>query len=302
LNLGADTVQARVLVTGSNGFLGRHVVRQLRVAGHEVVPAERTHAPHTIYLDVCDLNSIEKAFAAERPSHVIHCAAYGVNYAHQDFDTAVAVNLHGSLALLSAAIRHGAVRFVQVGSCSEYGSKDHDIGEDEALMPTAAYGATKAAATLLTRQLAASSATALIIARPFGMWGPGEPSYRLVPQILHACRSQQPLDLTPCDVIRDYSYVADIAASLAKLAFATHSPGEIVNVASGRAVILKQLVLDIARRLGGAHLMHFGAIPHRKTEMHRLVADITRLKELIGPPQETPIEQGLREMECELVS
>jgi nucleoside-diphosphate-sugar epimerase len=294
-------VQARVLVTGSNGFLGRHVVRQLHKRGHVVVSAERTRARHTTYVDVCDTDSIESAFAAERPSHVIHCAAYGVNYAHQDFDTAVAVNLQGSLALLSAAIRHGAARFVQVGSCSEYGSKDHDISEDEALMPTAMYGATKAAATLLTRQLAASSAISLVIARPFSMWGPGEPSYRLVPEILHACRSQEPLDLTPCDVVRDYSYVADIAASLVKLAFAAHRQ-EIVNVGSGRAVVLKNLVLDIATRLGGAHLMRFGAREHRKTEMHRLVPDITRLTELIGSPEQTPIEQGLHEMESGLVS
>lgn len=295
-------MQARVLVTGSNGFLGRHVVRQLQELGHDVISAERTHARHTTYLDVCDTDSIERAFATERPSHVIHCAAYGVNYAHQDFETAVAVNLHGSLALLSAAIRHGAARFVQLGSCSEYGSKDHDISEDEALMPSAVYGATKAAATLLTRQLAAGSATSLVIARPFGMWGPGEPSNRLVPQILHACRTQKPLELTPCDVIRDYSYVADIAASLVKLSFAAHPQGEIVNVGSGRAVVLNQLVLEIATHRGGAHLMRFGAIPHRKTEMQRLVADITRLTELIGPPQETSIDQGIHEMEAELVS
>jgi nucleoside-diphosphate-sugar epimerase len=293
---------ARVLVTGGTGFLGAHVVADLRTAGHQAIPAGRRLAEAVHSVDLRDEASVAQLVDDVRPDTIIHCAAYGVAQGDNDFDTSVKVNVGGSLSLLEAAISCGVERFVQVGSCFEYGSKGHDIAEDEALMPTAAYGATKAAATLLTRQRAASSDTRLVVARPFGLWGPGEPHGRLVPQIIAACRANRPLDLTPCDVVRDYSYVADMARSLVKLAFADYRPGEIVNLGSGVAVVLRDFVLEVSTLLGGAHLMRFGAIGHRPTEMKRLVANVSRQRALVGDPPSTPIDVGLRAMQQELLS
>src|SRR5262249_31778247 len=161
--------------------------------------------------------SVDAAFEQLTPGLVVHCAAYGVNYAEQDLDRAIAVNVHGSLNVLAAAARCGARRFVHVGSCFEYGSHAGLIREDAALNPTAIYGATKAAATLLMRERAAALGVPLIVARPFGTWGPGEAAHRIVPQVLAACLARSTLDLTACDVLRDYTYVEDMAACIGSL-------------------------------------------------------------------------------------
>lgn len=288
----------RILVTGARGFLGSHIVRYARAQGWDVVAAYRGGGlPGTVALDVCDAASVESALRTARPSIVIHCAAYGVNYVEQDLDAALAVNVHGSLRVLAATARHGARRFVHIGSCAEYGSKPDPISEDALLVPTASYGASKAAATLLLRELARTLDTSLVVARPFGIWGPAEAAYRLAPQIIAACTSRSALKLTPCEVIRDYTYVEDMAANILALALSPQIPAStMVNVATGHGVLLRDFVLSIARLLDGADLMHFGALPYRPTEMPSLVADVTRLRDLLGSLPTTSLSEGVRRM------
>lgn len=115
------------------------------------------------------------------------------------------------------------------------------------------------------------------------MWGAAEAAYRLVPQIVTACLSGSRLNLTPCDVIRDYTYVEDIADDILSLALLAEFPaGQIVNVGSGESVLLREFVRTIASHLHGEHLMNFGALAHRPTEMPSLVADVTKLHRLLG--------------------
>lgn len=287
-----------ILVTGARGFLGSHIVSRARTAQLRVIATHRGQASRgAVSLDVCDPANVDAVFRAVQPTVVIHCAAYGVNYAEQDFESALAVNVQASLTLLTAAARHGAQRFVQLGSCAEYGSKLEPIREDATLAPTASYGASKAAATLLLRELARTLRICLVVARPFGIWGPSEAAYRLAPQVIDACLSHSPLQLTPCEVMRDYTYAEDVADTILSLASMPELPPyTTVNVASGRGVLLRDFVLSIARLLDGEQLMQFGALPYRPTEMPSLVADVTHLRALVGERPATSISEGVRRM------
>lgn len=287
-----------ILITGAAGFLGAHIVNRARAAGLNVVPAcHRASNPSSISLDVSDRQSVELVLQKVRPAVVIHCAAYGVNYADQNLDAAIAINISGSLSLLTAAARHGVRRFVHLGSCFEYGSRTGEIHEDAPLNPSAIYGASKAAATVMLKERAQGLGVGLVVLRPFGMWGLGEATYRLVPQVISACLSRVALKLTPCEVIRDLSYVEDMAANILRLAMnADVSPGSIINVATGRGVLLRDFVLCVARELEGEDLMHFGALSYRPTEMPSLVADVTRMRQFIGEPPRTSIAEGVRRM------
>lgn len=285
-----------ILITGARGFIGSHMVAWACSQGLRTTAAYRgAREPGAIHLDVCDVASIDAGFRQTAPALVVHCAAYGVNYAEQDPDRALAVNVLGSLQVLEAAARHGARRFVHLGSCFEYGSHPGFIREDAALNPTAIYGATKAASTLLMRERAEALRIPLIVVRPFGTWGPSEAAYRLVPQVLKACLARSALDLTPCEVHRDYTYVEDMAASIGSLLLATDfAAGTIVNVGSGEKVLLRDFVVAIARMFDAEDLMRFGARPYRQTEMTSLVADVSRLRESINVPSRTSLAEGIR--------
>lgn len=280
---------SRILVTGAKGFLGSHIVRLGRGMGLDVVAAHRgAEEEGSVYLDVCSTGSVTSALGKATPSIIIHCAAYGLNYAHQDLWQALSVNVEGSLRLHETAKRFGIRRFVHVGTSYEYGSYDVPIKEDFALNPTGLYGATKAAASVLMRERARAVDLELVIVRPFSIWGPGDAPCHLIPQVVAACAKRIPLDLSPCEVVRDYIHVEDVADRILRLA--TRKTREdkpwVVNVGSGQGRILREFVLEVAKSLGGEELMRFDAVPYRANEPRMVVADTSKLVAAIGerPP------------------
>lgn len=288
----------RILVTGARGFVGSHILAQARADGHMGIAAYRGAVPpEGAHLDVCERGTVDAAFRETAPSIVIHCAAYGVNYAEQDADRAISVNILGAQCVLDEAARHKVSRFIHIGSCFEYGSHDQPISEDASLNPTAIYGSTKAAATILLQERARALGIPLIVVRPFGVWGPGEPTHRLLPQVISACIERTPLRLTACEVVRDYLYVEDLAAAVLFLATLDGvESGTVVNAGTGEPQILRDFVLSVARILNGEEFLQFGSLPYRPTEMPRLVADVRRLQQLIGRRPGTPLREGVRRM------
>ncbi len=295
---------AKVLVTGAGGFLGRHVVGALRRRGaRAVATSHRPGVDIKRVVDVCNRQAVQTLFAEEMPQFVVHCAAYGVNFADQDSHLALKVNVLGSNGLIEAAAAYRVKRFVHVGSCFEYGSHPGPIAEDVPLRPSGIYGASKAAATIIMAERACTLGLPLLIVRPFGFWGPGEGPHRLLPQIVDACKQHKPLDLTLCDVSRDYSYVEDIAHDLTALLFLPDLPGTLtVNLGSGEPVVLRDFVMRVAGCLGGTDLMRFGRRPHRSGELASVVADVSRMRSLLGNPSRTSLIEGLRRMGAEVVT
>ena len=263
-----------------------------------MIPTSREASSRgALFLDVCDARSVEEAFRQALPSIVIHCASYGVNYAEQDPECAMKVNVEGSLSVLMSAAKYGVKRFVHLGSCFEYGDQPGPISESALLSPTALYGATKAAATLLILDRARALGVKLLVLRPFGIWGPRERAYRLIPQVVSACLDARPLKLTACEVVRDYTYVEDMAQWILALATLPEIPDRaVVNVGSGRGVILRDFVLSVAGLLHGEDLMQFGQLAYRPTEMTSLVADTRLFKSLLGTPRETSLSEGVMRM------
>lgn len=290
--------EPRMLVTGAGGFLGRHLVEELRHRGADPIVAGRTASSFIdLEFDLGDPSAVDRALEATRPDQVVNCAAYGVDFADQDLGLAMDVNCRGALHLCNSAARHGVRRLLQVGSCFEYGSHPGPICEDAPLNPYGIYGLSKAAASLLLLERSRDLGLPVLIARPFGLWGPGEGVHRLVPQVVRACRERTELDLTPCDVYRDYSYVRDVAADLASLLeLPSWDALSVVNLGSGREVLLRDFVERIASELGGAELMRFGRLPHRPNEIRRLVANVDRLGRAVTMSTATSLREGLQQM------
>lgn len=301
---------SRILIVGGTGFLGAHIVAKAVAYGHDVTLTYRKSESlacldglfpgqpiENITLDITNEDSITNVLSKVNAEVVINAAAYGVRHEDNDVDLSIKTNVFGSLQLLNKSIQLGVDRFVHIGSCFEYGTKSLAIGEDEILEPTTIYGAAKAAASLLLRQIARAQGIEFCVVRPFGLWGPHEPEYRLVPLVLKSCLEHENLALTKCDQVRDYTYVADMAEWIIQLAQHSDFPNdEVINLGTGRSVILKDFIMKIARHMGCEKLMRFGELEYRKGEMMSLVADIERRSELLGTCEETDFEAGINEM------
>lgn len=297
-----------VLVTGSNGFFGSHIARELTRRSHYVYASHRRGSDlwrlkdiedkiTLIEMDITNKESIHSALEKIKIDAIINSAAYGVKYEEQDMEKAFAINVLGTAELIEAAENLSLSRFIHIGSCFEYGNKDHPIEENEVLEPTAVYGVTKASATLLALQMAGQKGIPLTVVRPFALWGTMEDSHRLAPLIISHCLNKKPLNLTGGEQIRDYLFIEDAANMMVDLLEAKdfHSL-EILNLGSGKPLTLKDFIYNIAAKLKGEELMRFGELPYRPTEMWKLVANTEKWTFKVGAIKKRDFSENITKM------
>jgi nucleoside-diphosphate-sugar epimerase len=171
----------------------------------------------------------------------------------------------------------GGRRAVIAGTCAEYrwGAADR-LREDSPLAPHSRYAAAKDA---VRREVEQVPGLAVAWARLFFLYGPGQDDHRLVPSVIDALARGERPQLTQGSHRRDYLYVDDAATALTQLLSAELTGP--VNVASGRASAIRDLVLAIARALDRSELIEFGAL-EAPDEPELVEADIQRLRHAIG--------------------
>src|SRR5579862_8916694 len=134
--------------------------------------------------DVEDRATVGAVVRDARPDWVFHLAAYGA-YPHQtDVNRMATTNLTGSIALLDACADIGVEAFIQTGSSSEYGFKDHAAGEDELVEPNSAYAVSKTAAAHYCQFVARRAKLNAIVLRLYSIYGPYEEPTRLIPTLI----------------------------------------------------------------------------------------------------------------------
>ncbi len=279
--------KATILVTGAGGFIGRHVVKAAAEEA-DVIAVSRSGdaidgAHASVALDVTELGSIEAIFAQHRPDIVINCAAHGTSPANRDHDVAMRVNVEAPHALFRSAKRHGAKRFLHLGTCEEYGRSNAPMREDQPLAPEGVYATSKAAGTALLMAACAGSDLDVMILRPFGTWGPGEGAHRLVPSLIAAAGRNGPVGTSDGCQFRDFALVRDVAKAIAELALSDKWSGlETVNLGSGEPTSVRAFSRSVAEVLNCADRLDRTAHKRRPNEMPVMVPDVSHLHRLLG--------------------
>jgi GDP-4-dehydro-6-deoxy-D-mannose reductase len=257
------------LITGIDGFAGRHLAAYLQRRGDRVSGivrrAERRTSLADIGIDgaaiavadVTDADAVAQAVAAMRPAVCFHLAAIAyLPAAETDPGAALRVNALGTLNLLAAIQRHvPACRVVVVGSADAYGAPEAlPIRERAPLQPRSAYGASKAAAEVVAAQWARNGLDVVRV-RPFNHTGPGQrPDFvcaDVARQLAAIARGAQPPrvavgDLTP---VRDFTDVRDVVAAYAAVA-ARGTSGAVYNVCSGVGRTIRSVLDDLIAAAG----------------------------------------------------
>lgn len=134
----------KVLVTGSNGQLGRATVRRCAAASHAVVAVDVEH------LDIRDRDAVDRALAQHGPDVVINAAAYtAVDRAETERDAAFAVNATGA-GNVARACEAAGIRLLHISTDYVFdGTKAVPYVETDPLVPIGVYGESKAAGEAL---------------------------------------------------------------------------------------------------------------------------------------------------------
>jgi len=295
----------RVLVTGGTGFVGANLVRRLLGEGHEVGVLAKTDTDAWRLADVsaqvrwfhAGMNhgaGLEAALSEFRPQWIFHLAAHGGYSWQQDSAAILRTNVLGTANLLDACLAAGFEVFVNTGSSSEYGFKDHAPKEGEALEPTGPYAVGKAAATLYCSQAGWGSGARIATLRLYSVYGPWEEPRRFIPQLVARGLEGALPPLASPRTARDYVYVDDVTAAYLAVARGDFEPGAVFNVGTGHQTTLNEAV-EIARRLLRVEVEpHWGSMADRSWDTSTWVADSSRLREQLGWRPAIDLEQGLR--------
>jgi len=295
---------ARAIITGATGFIGANLARRLVRAGDEVhllvrpgsdpwrIETIRTEA-RVHEVDLGDEAALSRIVAEIRPDRVFHLAAYGA-YPHQtDLRRMVATNITGTINLVAACLKTGFEAFVNTGSSSEYGFKDHAPPETEWLEPNSDYAVTKASATLFCRHAARSRGVRLPTLRLYSVYGPYEEPTRLMPSLIVRGMNGQLPPLADPNIARDYVYVEDVIDAYL-LAAARHDqePGAVYNVGTGVQTSLREAV-DVARRALGITIEpEWGSMNNRPWDTTVWVSDIRKIRAELGWRPRHTLEQA----------
>ena len=229
-----------------------------------------------------------------RPQWVFHLAAHGAYSWQSDSAEILRTNVLGTANLLEACLDAGFEAFVNTGSSSEYGFKDHPPREDEALEPAGPYAVAKAAATLYCSQAARANGAPISTLRLYSVYGPWEDPRRFIPRLVAYGRDGRLPPLASPLTARDYVYVSDACDAYLKVARSARDPGAIYNVGTGVQTTLRDAVQVGRRVLGIAAEPVWQTMPDRSWDTGTWVADSSRLRSAVGWHPLVDLDYGLR--------
>lgn len=257
----------RIAVTGATGFIGRHVLAELKMYPINVVGVVRNiSSAISIFNDIefvqIDLDNPPKnSFEIMgRPDMLIHLAWGGLPYYYSlhHFEH----ELHTQYAFLSQIVRSGLSGLVAVGTCFEYGMQSGQLNESMMTYPENPYGFAKDTLRRQFEFLQKSELFSLTWARLFYLYGDGQSETSLLPQLKRAVeQGDEVFNMSGGEQLRDYIAVTDVAKSLVALAINGADIG-IVNICSGKPTSVRKLVENWIRENGWDINLNLGYYPY----------------------------------------
>ncbi len=279
------------MLTGATGFVGRHLLTGLLVAGYSVVALHRRSTVDGLRREAgltwVPLAEAATVFKCQRIDAVCHLAtAYGNGMAHTEV---VESNVVMPLRLLEFAIEGRCALFVSTDTffakpAFNYSHMQSYIESKRQFIRWAGLAA------------AAAPATKIVNARIEHVYGPGDGPQKFVPYVLRELRANAPLALTPGDQQRDFVHVDDVVGAYLRILTSAkaHPTGlSEIQIGTGESHSVRTFVETARTLCCSASMLNFGAYPHRPQEIMYSRADITALRTLGWNPVHS-LTSGIR--------
>lgn len=291
-----------VAITGATGFIGSAVLNELLLSGARVTVLlrpdsnrarlESMEAFETLtYSNLLDQTTID-GLKGNNPDVFIHCAWRGVGGHERNEAFQITKNVPTAIDAVELAAGAGCRQWIGLGSQAEYGNLNRRISEDAPLNPTTVYGKAKLAAGVAALALCETRKIAGVWMRVFSTYGPGDAPNWFIPYVIREFLAGRAPNLTKCEQLWDYLYVADAARAVARIANGTTTG--VFNLGSGFARPLKEIIeairLELAPRLDPS----YGALSYRPDQVMHLEADISRLQAATAWEPQVNITDGIR--------
>ena len=291
----------KVLVTGADGFVGRHLVRALSAERYVVAEAHGPGASSGLGLDVRDAAAVSARLQREAPDAVVHLAGMSsVAASHADPVGAFDVNARGALNILAALRNHApAARLLLVGSGEVYGALEEGRPADESAptRPLSPYAASKLSAEVLALQHHRAYGLDVVAVRPFNHVGPGQDAAFVLPSmarqlaLVRAGQAEPVLRVGNLSPVRDFSHVEDVVQGYL-LMLRRGVSGEVYNACSGQGRSIASVVEALVQRSGLSVRLEVDPARVRPVELPWLVGNAGKL-EALGWQRRRSLDEAL---------
>ncbi|GAH36380.1 unnamed protein product, partial [marine sediment metagenome] len=309
-----DLEDKNILITGSDGFVGSHLVERFLEENCKVrafvfynsfnkwgwldsLEKEQLSKINVITGDIRDYNMVNKA--AKGVDIVCHLAALiGIPYSYVAPESYIDTNVKGTLNVIQAAKINNVKKVIITSTSETYGSALYvPIDEKHPYQPQSPYSASKIAADAIALSYYSSFNTPVSIIRPFNIYGPRQSARAVIPTIVtQILQKTDQIELGNLTSTRDFTYVKDTCEAYVKSIITDNIEGEIINIGNSKEISIK----DLAEKI--KDLMHSNAEIKSRTErkriksseVNRLNADNSKALRLINWKPIYSLDDGLK--------
>ena len=288
----------KILVTGSDGFIGSHLTEELVRAGYQVkafvyynsfntwgwldtLPSDVMKNVEIFQGDVRDPNGVKEAM--KETAAVFHLAALiAIPFSYHSPDTYVDTNIKGTLNILQAAREQDLERVLVTSTSEVYGTAQYvPMDEKHPFQGQSPYSATKIGADRLAESFYRSFQLPVSIVRPFNTFGPRQSARAVIPTIItQLLAGKEKIHLGSLTPTRDFNYVKDTVNGFIKIYESERTIGEEIN----RQINPNAKIVCDEERLRP-----------EKSEVNRLLGSNKKIKELTDWKPVYSFEEGLSE-------
>ncbi len=287
----------RILVTGSDGFIGSHLTEKLVRKGYSVkafilynsfnswgwldhLPEKIKNNVEVFAGDVRDPFGVNTA--VKGCDVVLHLAALiAIPYSYHSPATYIDTNINGTLNLLQASKEHNIEKIVHTSTSEVYGTAQFvPITEEHPLQGQSPYSASKIGADQIALSFFTSFDVPVTTIRPFNTYGPRQSLRAVIPTIIsQIAKGDQQIKLGAISPTRDFNYVDDITDAFIKIAESDNTAGKTYNAGSNFEISIGETAELIAQIMNKKIEIISDEIRLRpeKSEVNRLWADNTKL-------------------------
>lgn len=302
-----------ILVTGSDGFIGSHLVENLVQRGHSVRAFCLYNSFHDIgwlnsispdvlknidivFGDVRDLDSVKKSL--DNIDVIFHLAALiAIPYSYTAPESYIDTNIKGTLNVLRGALDKNISQVIHTSTSEVYGTAQFvPITEEHPIIGQSPYSASKIGADQLAYSFYSSYQLPVSTVRPFNTYGPRQSLRAVIPTIItQALAGNKRLKLGNIQATRDFNFVQDTVSGMIAFLNNEKTFGEVVNLGTGVEVTIEKIV-DLVSEIVGSPLEIItdqNRFRPEKSEVERLCASNKRAKELLNWSPSLSLSKGL---------
>lgn len=305
----------KVLVTGSEGFIGSHLTEKLLELGADVTALvqynsfnnwgwidtfdkEVKESIHVVTGDVREYDGMKRIIKGQ--DVVFHLAALiAIPYSYLSPMAYVRTNVEGTTNVLEACREYDVEKIVHTSTSETYGTALYvPIDEKHPMQGQSPYSASKIGADKMAESFYRSFNLPVATIRPFNTYGPRQSARAVIPTVIsQILAGKNEIKLGSLTPTRDFNFVKDTANAFIKIAETDGTVGKVINAGSNHEISIGDLVNKIAKVMNKdiKILCDDQRIRPEKSEVNRLWADNTLIKELTGWKPEYTLDEGLKE-------